>query len=241
MELVNRTLFNMNLTLKIVYVLISVYYSSGSIKVNLNDSGNKRNQIYFNFIQEDKYSKCSSTREFSSANNVFENFLIPCQNNATMLVGKSSKTYVKTNKSNDDLNLLAPESSADNFRVKRESLDNNETDFNTTYYDYNQTYTEEEYIANIKNFIFPKPWTWVVIFLHIAVFVIGLVGNILVCIAVYRNHTMRTVTNYFIVNLAVADFLVILICLPPSVIWDVTMTWFLGIALCKIVLYLQVR
>ncbi|KAH0821636.1 hypothetical protein GEV33_001155 [Tenebrio molitor] len=51
---------------------------------------------------------------------------------------------------------------------------------------------------------------------------------------------MRTVTNYFIVNLAVADFLVILFCLPPSVVWDVTITWFFGVAMCKIVLYLQV-
>lgn len=51
---------------------------------------------------------------------------------------------------------------------------------------------------------------------------------------------MRTVTNYFIVNLAVADFLVILICLPPTVLWDVTDTWFMGTLACKIVLYLQV-
>jgi len=51
---------------------------------------------------------------------------------------------------------------------------------------------------------------------------------------------MRTVTNYFIVNLAVADFLVILICLPPTVLWDVTETWFMGTLACKIVLYFQV-
>jgi len=51
---------------------------------------------------------------------------------------------------------------------------------------------------------------------------------------------MRTVTNYFIVNLAVADFLVILICLPPTVVWDVTETWFMGTIACKMVLYFQV-
>lgn len=56
----------------------------------------------------------------------------------------------------------------------------------------------------------------------------------------FRNRTMRTVTNYFIVNLAVADFLVILICLPPTVLWDVTETWFMGTLACKIVLYFQV-
>lgn len=70
---------------------------------------------------------------------------------------------------------------------------------------------------------------------------IGLqIGNILVCIAVYANATMRTVTNIFIVNLAIADLLVIILCLPPTVIWDVTETWFLGEAMCKGILYLQV-
>ncbi|EDS41230.1 conserved hypothetical protein [Culex quinquefasciatus] len=68
----------------------------------------------------------------------------------------------------------------------------------------------------------------------------GNVGNALVCIAVYTNHTMRTVTNIFIVNLAVADFFVILFCLPPTVVWDVTETWFMGKAMCKVVIYFQV-
>lgn len=66
------------------------------------------------------------------------------------------------------------------------------------------------------------------------------VGNALVCIAVYTNHSMRTVTNIFIVNLAVADFFVILFCLPPTVVWDVTETWFMGKAMCKVVSYFQV-
>lgn len=100
--------------------------------------------------------------------------------------------------------------------------------------------SDEEYLQQIKEFLYPKTWTWVLIFFHSVVFIIGLVGNTLVCVAVYRNHTMRTVTNYFIVNLAVADFLVIFICLPPSVIWDVMATWFFGTTMCKITLYLQV-
>lgn len=66
------------------------------------------------------------------------------------------------------------------------------------------------------------------------------IGNILVCIAVYANTSMRTVTNIFIVNLAIADLLVIILCLPPTVIWDVTETWFLGEAMCKVILYFQV-
>ncbi|XP_076335613.1 orexin receptor type 2-like isoform X2 [Tachypleus tridentatus] len=98
---------------------------------------------------------------------------------------------------------------------------------------------DEDYIELIEAYIFPTRYEWTLIFFHFCVFVVGLVGNALVCISVYRNSTMQTVTNYFIVNLAVADFLVILICLPPSVLWDVTETWFFGSVMCKLVLYLQ--
>lgn len=118
----------------------------------------------------------------------------------------------------------------------------NDSEPSDTYW--NRTMTEEEkqeYLEELRSYLYPKTWTWVLIVCNAAVFIVGLVGNALVCVAVYRNHTMRTVTNYFIVNLAVADFLVILMCLPPTVIWDVTSTWFFGVALCKIVLYLQVR
>ncbi|XP_018567596.1 orexin receptor type 2-like [Anoplophora glabripennis] len=108
--------------------------------------------------------------------------------------------------------------------------------FNGSFEEDDEDPTTEDFLE----FIYPKSWTWALIFFHCIVFVVGLVGNCLVCVAVYRNHTMRTVTNYFIVNLAVADFLVILFCLPPSVVWDVTSTWWFGTAMCKIVLYLQI-
>lgn len=51
---------------------------------------------------------------------------------------------------------------------------------------------------------------------------------------------MRTVTNYFIVNLSFADVLVTIICLPASLVVDITETWFFGNTLCKVVPYLQV-
>ncbi|XP_054723496.1 orexin receptor type 2-like [Uloborus diversus] len=99
--------------------------------------------------------------------------------------------------------------------------------------------SDEDYLAMIEDYIFPTPYEWILITMHLTVFLVGLVGNALVCVSVYRNHSMRTVTNYFIVNLAFADFLVILVCLPPTVLWDVTETWFFGSVTCKLVLYLQ--
>ena len=62
-----------------------------------------------------------------------------------------------------------------------------------------------------------------------------------VFIAVTTTKSMQSVTNIFIVNLAMADMLVMLFCAPPSVIWDVTNTWIFGSVMCKVVIYIQVR
>ncbi|CAD7089438.1 unnamed protein product [Hermetia illucens] len=117
-----------------------------------------------------------------------------------------------------------------------QAIDHNETCVGDALY-CNLTY--EEYIELVYDYIYPTTTEWIFICLHSIVFIMGLVGNALVCIAVYTNYSMRTVTNIFIVNLAVADFFVILFCLPPTVVWDVTETWFMGEAMCKVVIYFQ--
>uniref|UniRef100_A0A182M1Q4 G-protein coupled receptors family 1 profile domain-containing protein n=1 Tax=Anopheles culicifacies TaxID=139723 RepID=A0A182M1Q4_9DIPT len=59
--------------------------------------------------------------------------------------------------------------------------------------------------------------------------VLVIVGNCLVIAAVLCSHKLRSVTNFFIVSLAVADLLVGLAVLPFSATWEVfkvqTLTW----------------
>ncbi|XP_016144642.1 orexin receptor type 2-like, partial [Sinocyclocheilus grahami] len=90
-----------------------------------------------------------------------------------------------------------------------------------------------------REYLHPKQYEWVLIAGYIIVFLVSLVGNTLVCFAVWKNHHMRTVTNYFIVNLSFADILVTITCLPASLVVDITETWFFGQTLCKILPYLQ--
>ncbi|KAJ8306165.1 hypothetical protein KUTeg_016710 [Tegillarca granosa] len=101
-------------------------------------------------------------------------------------------------------------------------------------------WSDERFIKEINDYIFPKVYEWIFIVLNILVFIFGLGGNFLVCFAVYRNKHLQSVTNYFLVNLAVADFMVVLICLPPTLVHDIAQTWFLGIVMCKLIMYLQV-
>ncbi|ESO12547.1 hypothetical protein HELRODRAFT_144094, partial [Helobdella robusta] len=85
----------------------------------------------------------------------------------------------------------------------------------------------------------PNALEWVFVALYVVVFIVGITGNLLVCIVVCTEKWMRTVTNLFIVNLALADFLVILVCLVPSVITNLTKTWYFGETMCKMLVTLQ--
>lgn len=51
--------------------------------------------------------------------------------------------------------------------------------------------------------------------------VLTLFGNLLVCVSVYIERTLHTVTNYFIVSLAVADIMVAILVMPLAVYVEV--------------------
>lgn len=60
----------------------------------------------------------------------------------------------------------------------------------------------------------------------------GVIGNSLVIYVVYKFKNLRTVTNFFIVNLAVADLLVDMLCLPFTLVTTLYGEWKFGQVLC---------
>ena len=62
---------------------------------------------------------------------------------------------------------------------------------------------------------------------YFLVFVLGIIGNSCVVAVVVRSPRMRTVTNYFIVNLALADILVLTFCLPGTLLSNLFIRKFL--------------
>lgn len=74
---------------------------------------------------------------------------------------------------------------------------------------------------------------------YTVVFIMGLLGNSFVVAVVARSPRMRTVTNYFIVNLAMADILVVVFCIPATLVGNIFVPWMLGWFMCKTVSYLQ--
>ncbi|XP_035689673.1 somatostatin receptor type 5-like [Branchiostoma floridae] len=66
---------------------------------------------------------------------------------------------------------------------------------------------------------------------------VGIAGNGLVIYLVWRHREMRTVTNYYIVNLAVTDLAFLICCVPFSAAKIVSHSWEFGEFLCKFVFY----
>ncbi|XP_061527436.1 LOW QUALITY PROTEIN: adrenoceptor alpha 1Aa [Phycodurus eques] len=64
--------------------------------------------------------------------------------------------------------------------------------------------------------------------------VFGAVGNILVILSVVCHRHLRTVTHYFIVNLAVADLLLSSTVLPFSAIFEILDRWVFGRVFCNV-------
>ncbi|XP_013402806.1 RYamide receptor-like [Lingula anatina] len=68
----------------------------------------------------------------------------------------------------------------------------------------------------------------------------GVGGNLTVCYIVVSNKRMRTVTNYFIVNLAISDIIMALLCIPMTFVASVLLqSWPFGDDLCRFVTYIQ--
>ncbi|XP_071316005.1 neuropeptide Y receptor Y2, like [Trachinotus anak] len=79
----------------------------------------------------------------------------------------------------------------------------------------------------------------VLILAYSTIIVLGVLGNSLVIYVIYRFKTLRTVTNFFIANLAVADLLVNTLCLPFTLVYTLQGEWKFGSTLCFLLPYAQ--
>lgn len=91
-----------------------------------------------------------------------------------------------------------------------------------------------------EDFLSSPMFHCVVYIMYGIVFLLALCGNGLVCFIVQNSPRMKTVTNYFIVNLAIGDILLTLFCVPFSFVSMLVLRyWPFGAVMCKIVNYSQ--
>ncbi|XP_017083060.1 allatostatin-A receptor isoform X2 [Drosophila eugracilis] len=107
---------------------------------------------------------------------------------------------------------------------------------NSTRNDENMTsfFTDEEWVA-IRGTL-----PWIVIFLFGVIAITGLLGNLLVILVVVFNKNMRSTTNLMIVNLAAADLLFVILCIPFTATDYMVYYWPYGRFWCRSVQYLIV-
>ncbi|XP_055384825.1 neuropeptide SIFamide receptor-like [Condylostylus longicornis] len=143
------------------------------------------------------------------------------------------------NNNNFDIkNLNMFENTLSNIWNISDILHNN----NSIYNDSNiSSYNDYQIKSNDIDLIYRHSVTMTVVYCvaYIIIFVAGLIGNCFVIAVIFRAPRMQTVTNFFIVNLAIADILVVIFCLPATLMGNIFVPWVLGWLMCKTVPYIQ--
>lgn len=77
------------------------------------------------------------------------------------------------------------------------------------------------------------------ILLYSLIFFLSVIGNLLIIVVLTVNKRMRTVTNTFLLSLAVSDLMMAVFCMPFTLIPSILKDFIFGAAMCKIVSYLM--
>lgn len=77
------------------------------------------------------------------------------------------------------------------------------------------------------------------ILLYSLIFFLSVTGNLLIIVVLTVNKRMRTVTNTFLLSLAVSDLMMAVFCMPFTLIPSILQDFIFGAAMCKIVSYLM--
>ena len=85
----------------------------------------------------------------------------------------------------------------------------------------------------------PKSWRYIAAFLYICVIIFAVVGNVLVILVFAKHPVIQTVTNRFLVSLAMSDLCIALLNMPFSLLLYMRNEWLLGEFWCKFSNYLQ--
>lgn len=76
--------------------------------------------------------------------------------------------------------------------------------------------------------------------MYTTIVIVAVGGNSIVAYIILGNRHMRTVTNMFLLNLAISDFLMATLCIPMTFISNVVLAmWPFGTMMCPVVLFAQ--
>ncbi|XP_060562646.1 QRFP-like peptide receptor [Ruditapes philippinarum] len=117
--------------------------------------------------------------------------------------------------------------------------DNYAISYDNFSFDYLDNFPYELQVDEAEIFLDLSALNIFLIVLYGLIFIIGLLGNLFVIFVIIRFKSMRTLTNYFLVNLTCGDILVIVICIPVTLGSTVYKKWIYGEILCKLTPFIQ--
>ncbi|XP_016966623.1 neuropeptide CCHamide-2 receptor [Drosophila biarmipes] len=82
--------------------------------------------------------------------------------------------------------------------------------------------------------VLDRPETYIVTVLYTLIFIVGVLGNGTLVIIFFRHRSMRNIPNTYILSLALADLLVILVCVPVATIVYTQESWPFERNMCRI-------
>ncbi|NXG14851.1 NPFF2 protein, partial [Grallaria varia] len=101
---------------------------------------------------------------------------------------------------------------------------------------YNGTYKYlylEDNISYVDFYLHQPSVATVFIVSYLLIFLLCMVGNGLVCFVILWSKHMWTVTNLFLLNLAISDLLVGIFCMPTTLLDNIIAGWPFGSLVCK--------
>ncbi|XP_042299872.1 kiSS-1 receptor-like, partial [Sceloporus undulatus] len=118
-----------------------------------------------------------------------------------------------------------------------------ESDFNASFFFPNNSVACMAGLLCINGSEPPRPPrlvdAWLVPLFFALLMVVGLVGNSLVIYVIRKHKPMRTVTNFYIANLAATDIIFLVCCVPFTAMLYPLPGWIFGEFMCKFVNYIQ--
>ncbi|XP_039494663.1 probable G-protein coupled receptor No18 [Drosophila santomea] len=97
------------------------------------------------------------------------------------------------------------------------------------------TGAEKVGVPSMNSYLVSMAWPKsLAVAVFLVIILVTVLGNTLVILAVLTTRRLRTVTNCFVMNLAITDWLVGTCVMPPSVVLYITGTWRFGWILCDI-------
>uniref|UniRef100_A0A914CCZ5 G-protein coupled receptors family 1 profile domain-containing protein n=2 Tax=Acrobeloides nanus TaxID=290746 RepID=A0A914CCZ5_9BILA len=85
----------------------------------------------------------------------------------------------------------------------------------------------------------PTAENYVMIASFSVIFCLSVIGNAIVVLVILQQKSMRSITNLYLLNLAISDLLLSVVCMPPTLVSSLVYCWVFGDILCKLLAYLQ--